>query len=135
MKSSEGWNSEFGFAYQLEFSPVTTEGNLQENISTLGSYRIVLMEENQNTSSPYFVISSEPSIDLQLISNSLFFFTAQRDGPDVNTSVMHRKPSHLADEQAYVYDTPIYQNDEVRDIQFLMKAPSKLNSSWRSYRC
>jgi endoglucanase len=46
-----------------------------------------------------------------LLPNALFFYQAQRDGPNGNPNVMNRQPSHLKDEQALIYGTPTYIND------------------------
>jgi endoglucanase len=73
--------------------------------------------------SPTFAIQSS-SPYLTLVSNSIFFFRAQRDGPDVSKlnfidmfdilvpTVMNRKPSHLTDQSATIYQTPTFNNND-----------------------
>ena len=45
-----------------------------------------------------------------LLHNALFYFLAQRDGADVDPTVLEREPSHLNDAHAKVYETPEYLN-------------------------
>ena len=44
-------------------------------------------------------------------------FQAQRDGPDVLANVLNRRPSHLADVQAFVYNAPAFGGKGMRGPQ------------------
>jgi endoglucanase len=46
-----------------------------------------------------------------LLSNALFFYKAQRDGANVDATVLSRQPSHLKDQTATVYAAPSYATD------------------------
>jgi endoglucanase len=92
------WNNTFPDTYLLDFSSVTTPG----------TYSLVVTGPIA-ASSPQFAIGTGSALYSGLLSNALFFYQAQRDGPDVNPAVMDRQPSHLNDEQAYVYNTTLQQ--------------------------
>ncbi len=101
--SSQGqWNSTFLNSYLIDFSPV----------QTAGSYKIQI-NDSTGATSPTFKIASGANLYNGLLANALFFYQAQRDGPNVISSVMNRQPSHLKDMQASIYSTPTYTKDEV----------------------
>ena len=58
-------------------------------------------------------VRDRPADDLfnPLVRDAVSFFTVQRDGADVDRGVLGRKPSHLADRWATVYDTPQFTGD------------------------
>ncbi|HET9922094.1 MAG TPA: glycoside hydrolase family 9 protein, partial [Ktedonobacteraceae bacterium] len=62
--------------------------------------------------------------------NALFFYEAQRDGPNVIPSVMDRQPSHLTDEQASIYSTPTYKNDVLQGNLNKIGGPINVASGW-----
>ena len=93
--SQRPWNLAYPNTYQLDFSTVTTES----------TYFIQL---TGGAVSPVFRVGSAVQLYAGCLSHVLFYFQAQRDGPDVITSVLSRRPSHLADETASVYAQPVY---------------------------
>lgn len=100
--SQGNWSKTFPNTYLLDFSTVRAEGN----------YKIVV-KGSINASSPVFKIDTGAELYAGLLPNALFFYQAQRDGPNVNPAVMNRQPSHLKDEQASIYATPVYDSNDV----------------------
>jgi hypothetical protein len=72
-----------------------------------GTYRIVVGPRR----SPPFSVEPANSLYGDLVNNSVRFFTAQRDGPDVVPSVLSRRPSHLADARAPIYAIPVFRGN------------------------
>ena len=50
--------------------------------------------------SPTFTIASPATLYTRLVSNGVRYFTSERDGADVNPSVLNRRPANLTDEHA-----------------------------------
>ena len=91
------WNLAYPNTYDLDFSIVTTAS----------TYFIRL---TGGAVSPVFRIGSAVQLYAGCLSHVLFYFQAQRDGRDVISSVLSRRPSHLADETASVYRQPVYSD-------------------------
>jgi hypothetical protein len=92
-------NEQYQHTYALDFSSVTAPGE----------YRI----DAAGASSPAFQIATADALYAPLLDNALLFYQAQRDGRDVISSVLNRKPSHLNDAHAQVYEEPAYDADDV----------------------
>jgi endoglucanase len=92
------WNSNYGAVYQLSFSSVRAAGTYRVHVGPAAS--------------PSFRIASGQVLYTQLVNNAVRFFTSERDGPDVESSVMDRQPANLTDEQAYVYAAPKYDDND-----------------------
>ncbi len=91
------WSARYPFVHRLDFNAVTAGG----------TYR-VLVNGAVHARSPPFRIGTAASLYAPLIVNARRFFTAQRDGPDVDPTVLGRRPSHLNDVTARVYAPPTY---------------------------
>ncbi|MGW7029120.1 glycoside hydrolase family 9 protein [Streptomyces xanthophaeus] len=68
-----------------------------------------------------------------LVEQNVRFFQAQRDGAEVVANVLHRKPSHLSDRQATVYDTPRFSADgsSLEDIRLTPAGgPVDVSGGW-----
>jgi hypothetical protein len=112
------WNGRWRHAYPLEFSALATPG----------SYRIVL-DGPGVVSSPPFQIGGSPYS--QLAANEVSFLGEQRDGPEVDSSLLDRQPSHLADANAYVYRTPTYRNNVlIGSLKRLASSPVNVSGGW-----
>jgi endoglucanase len=94
------WSDAYHYTYALDFSTITAVGT--HEIEVTGPI---------SADSPRFRIDIGPHLYAGLLPNARFFYKAQRDGPDVDPAVMDRQPSHLKDEAASIYATPIYDND------------------------
>jgi endoglucanase len=86
------WSNGYPFEYPIVFS----------GLSRSGSYRV----QARGASSPVFRVGAPSALYGPLVTNGLYFFASQRDGSEVNSSVLDRQPSHLADQRATVYATP-----------------------------
>jgi endoglucanase len=93
------WSVSYTNEYLLDFSAVTN----------CGVYYImagaVLSQD--------FPITNAEAIYAPLLTNALFFFQSQRDGPNVLTNVLNRQPSHHYDTNAATYLPPTYNNNDV----------------------
>jgi hypothetical protein len=88
MVSGPGWNSKFDNTYQLDFSSVKQEGMTINTIFSsikIGTYTINVYDskDNQISKSNPFQIANSPNY-LQLFENSIKYFQAQRDGPNIS---------------------------------------------------
>jgi hypothetical protein len=118
--SSQGkWNSTFLNSYLIDFS----------SVQTVGSYTIQVNGPTSATS-PTFKIASGVNLYKGLLTNALFFYQAQRDGPHVIASVMNRQPSHLKDEQASIYSTPTYKNEVLQGSLNNVGGPIDVSGGW-----
>ena len=92
------WSSAWPFVYPIDFT----------GLETPGTFHLVAGDA---TSEP-FQIGDAGAVYAPLVANSLAFLRAQRDGSDVDASVLRRAPSHLDDAQAAVYATPTFDGDD-----------------------
>ncbi len=112
------WNGLWRHVYRLDFSALHTPG----------SYQIVLEEPGKVRSATFQVGGTSYS---QLAANEVSFLREQRDGPEVDPSLLFRQPSHLADARAIVYRTPSYRNDVlVGGLKALGIPPVDVSGGW-----
>ena len=93
--STGSWNREFSTVRALDVSAVKTPG----------SYRILAAGA---APSPVFRVGSGADLFGPQVVANVGFFQAQRDGADVQPSTVDRKPAHLNDAAATVYEIPRY---------------------------
>jgi endoglucanase len=114
------WNANYPAVYRLSFSGLTLPGQ----------YRIKLLSPAA-ASSPGFIIGDGTQLYRQLVDNSVRYFTSERDGPDVDSSVMNRQPANLTDEKAYVYADPRYDsNDNLLGTLKKTGGPVDVSGGW-----
>jgi endoglucanase len=114
------WNANYQAVYQLSFSGVRTPGQYQ--VRLLSPARAV---------SPAFVIGDGSQLYRQLVDNAVRYFTSERDGPDVVSSVLDRRPANLTDESAYVYADPAYDsNDNLLGSLRRIGGPVNVSGGW-----
>lgn len=89
------WSTSYPDAYAIDLSGLRTDG----------TYTIRVSGPIAATSPP-FRIASGQSLYGRLLHNALLYFEAQRDGPNVISSVLDRRPSHLNDGHATIYAEP-----------------------------
>jgi endoglucanase len=89
------WNTGFSTVRTLDFSALTKPG----------SYRILATGA---APSPVFRVGSGAGLFGTQVAANVRFFQAQRDGADVLPSTVDRKPAHLNDATATVYEVPRY---------------------------
>ncbi len=114
------WNSAYPAVYQLSFS------GLREP----GQYRVRLVSPVAAIS-PGFIVGDGPQLYQQLVDNSVRYFTSERDGPDVVSSVLDRQPANLTDKKAYVYADPRYDsNDNLLGTLKKTGGPVDVSGGW-----
>jgi endoglucanase len=111
------WNSRYRAVYVLNFSSVRQPG----------TYRI----RAGSAVSPPFQIASGQVLYERLVSNGVRYFTSERDGSDVVSSVLDRQPANLTDEKAYVYADPKYDsNDNLIGGFTKIGGPADVSGGW-----
>jgi endoglucanase len=95
------WNVNYHAVYRLTFS----------RLSRPGSYRIELLGAAP-AESPAFRIASGGALYHGLVLNAVRYYTSERDGGNVVSSVLDRKPANLTDRRANVYADPRYDSDD-----------------------
>lgn len=113
------WNANYPCVYRLDFSSVTKPGVY--SIKVGGGLPAV---------SPSFRIGAGGDLYAPLLRNALFFFQAQRDGPDVVPAALHRKPSHLTDQQAFVYKIPAFGRNGLQGRLQQIGGPVDVSGGW-----
>jgi endoglucanase len=95
------WNSAYHAVYRLGFSALNVAGIYQVKVTA-----------PTTAVSPAFVVGAGAQLYGQLVDNAVRYFTSERDGPDVVSSVLDRQPANLTDEKAYVYADPAYDSND-----------------------
>jgi hypothetical protein len=114
------WNSAYQAVYQLSFS----------GLHQPGQYRVRLVSPAAAVS-PGFIVGDGTQLYRQLVDNSVRYFTSERDGPDVDSSVMNRQPANLTDKKAYVYADPRYDsNDNLLGTLKKTGGPVDVSGGW-----
>ena len=112
-----GWNSRYRAVYQLSFTRLRRYGTYRVRVGT--------------AESPPFRIASGAALYGQLVDNAVRYFTSERDGPDVEHSVLSREPANLTDASAYVYATPRYDsNDNLLGSLKRIGGPVNVSGGW-----
>lgn len=104
------WNDAYPAVYAIDFTSVKRSGTYRLKVGGTAS-----------VSSPEFVIGSAARVNGRLADQTLAFFQSQRDGRRVVPGTLLRKPSHLNDRRAAVYDWPEFTNEDGDAV----KAPPK----------
>ena len=94
------WSTAFPHVYGIDVSALSADGHYTVQVSA-GSV----------TAATVIEVGSGSSLYGPLLSNALFFYKAQRDGANVDSTVMNRQPSHLKDQNATIYEVPVYATD------------------------
>jgi len=96
--SRGAWNARYAAVQPLDFSAVRTPG----------TYRVLV--GSRRTASPPFRIAAPAALFVPRVADTVAFFQAQRDGPNVIPGQLGRKPSHLNDAALTVYRPPRYES-------------------------
>src|ERR1700730_5814136 len=114
------WTSAYQAVSQLSFS----------GLHQPGQYRVRLVSPSAALS-PGFIVGDGPQLYRQLVDTSVRYFPSERDGPDVDSSVMDRQPANLTDEKAYVYADPRYDsNDNLLGTLKKTGGPVDVSGGW-----
>jgi hypothetical protein len=114
------WNANYQAVYRLSFS----------GLNLPGQYQVRLLSPAR-ASSPGFIIGDGLQLYRELVDNSVRYFTSERDGPDVVSSVLSRQPANLTDKKAYVYADPRYDsNDNLLGTLKKTGGPVDVSGGW-----
>ena len=94
--------------------------------TTPGTYTLVA----SGARSPSFRIDDAASLYGPLVANALTFYLGQRDGADVDPSVLDRKPSHLHDRRAMTYAIPDYRGERLQHDLRRVGGPIDVEGGW-----
>ena len=115
-----GWNANYRAVYKLSFSGLTMPGQ----------YRVKLLSPSAAVS-PGFTIGDGTQLYGQLVDNAVRYFTSERDGQDVVSSVLSRRPANLTDARAFVYADPRYDaNDNLLGTLKKTGGPVDVAGGW-----
>ncbi|GAA3669043.1 cellulase-like Ig domain-containing protein [Lentzea atacamensis] len=95
--STGSWSDKFPAVHPIDFSSVKMPG----------TYRIKV---GGATSTP-FKIDTLNRLFQPVANNTVEFFQAQRDGANVIPGRLNRKPAHLTDRDAMVYEEPVFKGE------------------------
>jgi hypothetical protein len=111
------WNSRYQAVYLLSFSGLRCPGTYQVRVGAVAS--------------PAFRIAAGAALYGQLVSNAVRYFTSERDGADVEHSVLGREPANLTDTRADVYAAPRYDsNDNLLGPLKKVGGPVNVSGGW-----
>ena len=111
------WNKNYPAVYELSFSSLRSSGWYRIHVGI--------------ATSPTFQIASPASLYTRLVNNGVRYFTSERDGADVVSSVLNRRPANLTDENADVYATPKYDsNDNLLGTFTKIGGPVDVSGGW-----
>jgi endoglucanase len=114
------WNANYRAVYKLSFS----------GLRLPGQYQVKLLSP-QVAASPGFTVGDGTQLYQQLVDNAVRYFTSERDGPDVVSSVLDRQPANLADAKASVYADPRYDdNDNLLGTLKKTGGPVDVSGGW-----
>src|SRR5690242_12945273 len=114
------WNANYKAVYKLSFSGLTMPGQ----------YRVRLLSPAR-AASPSFSIGTGTQLYQRLVDNAVRYFTSERDGQDVVSSVLNRRPANLTDAKAFVYADPRYDsNDSLLGTLKKTGGPVDVSGGW-----
>ena len=94
------WSTSYPDLYALDFDSLTTAGTY--TISVSGPIA---------ATSPSFKVDTAANVYTGALSNSLFFYQNERDGPNFISTALRTAAGHLNDQSAKVYVTPNVNNN------------------------
>lgn len=109
------WNSAYPAVYLIDFSSVKTDGN----------YHLVVSGAATGSSGT-FTIGTASAVFAKPAADATAFFQAQRDGANTIPGRLNRKPSHLNDTKATVYNWPSFTSGDGDTIK---AAPTKIGGT------
>ncbi|MCX2953563.1 glycoside hydrolase family 9 protein [Lentzea sp. NEAU-D7] len=95
--STGSWSDTFPAVHPIDFSSLRRSGTYRIKVGT--------------TTSPAFKVDSLKRLFAPVAHNTVEFFQAQRDGADVIPGRLNRKPAHLTDREALVYEAPVFAGE------------------------
>src|SRR5215475_6868763 len=115
------WNDAYRAVYRLDFSGLHRTGNYRITISAIGAKAV----------SPVFAVAPARALYHRLVLNGVRYFTSERDGANVRSTVLDRKPANLTDRHATVYADPRYDsNDNLLGTFHRIGGPVNVAGGW-----
>src|SRR5215468_5603229 len=115
------WNDAYRAVYRLDFSA----------LHRTGSYRITIKANGARAVSPVFAVAPAAALYHRLVLNGVRYFTSERDGANVRSTVLDRKPANLTDRHARVYADPRYDsNDNLLGTFHRVAGPVNVAGGW-----
>src|ERR1700760_4728037 len=115
------WNANYPATYPLNFGGLTRPG----------TYRITATAPGGRATSPWFRVAAPATLYSRLVTNAVRYFTSERDGADVDPSVLSRQPANLTDRRATVYAAPTFDgNDNLTGTFHKVGGPVDVSGGW-----
>jgi hypothetical protein len=115
------WNAAYGAVYRLDFT----------GLNQAGTYRITAHAGAATAVSPAFAVAPAATLYHRLVLNGVRYFTSERDGATVRSSVLDRQPANLTDRYAVVYKDPRYDsNDNLLGTFHRVGGPVNVSGGW-----
>ncbi len=115
------WNAAYGAVYRLDFT----------GLNRPGTYRIIVHAGVATGVSPPFAVAPAATLYHRLVLNGVRYFTSERDGATVRSSVLDRQPANLTDRYATVYKDPRYDsNDNLLGTFHRIGGPVNVSGGW-----
>ncbi|MEU7477614.1 glycoside hydrolase family 9 protein [Lentzea sp. NPDC042327] len=95
--STGAWSAKFPAVHPIDLS----------GVRKAGTYRVKV----GSATSAAFRVDSLNRLFAPVARNTVEFFQAQRDGADVIPGRLNRKPAHLTDREALVYEEPVFAGE------------------------
>src|SRR6516165_9912704 len=99
-RDAGSWNSAYRAVYRLDFTGLHRTGN----------YRITISVNGATAVSPVFAVTPAAALYHRLVLNGVRYFTSERDGANVRSTMLGRQPANLTDRNATVYADPRYDD-------------------------
>ena len=120
-RDAGSWNDAYRAVYRLDFSGLRRTGN----------YRITISANGAKAVSPVFAVAPAAALYHRLVLNGVRYFTSERDGANVRSTVLDRKPANLTDRHATVYADPRYDsNDNLLGAFHRIGGPVNVAGGW-----
>jgi len=115
------WNDAYRAVYRLDFT----------GLRRTGTYRITIHAGSATAASPAFAVASQTALYHRLVLNGVRYFTSERDGANVRSTVLGRQPANLTDRHAAVYADPRYDsNDNLLGTFHRIAGPVNVAGGW-----
>src|SRR5215470_1922470 len=120
-RDAGSWNDAYRAVYRLDFSGLHRTGN----------YRITISANGARAVSPVFAVAPAAALYHRLVLNGVRYFTSERDGANVRSTVLGRQPANLTDRYARVYADPRYDsNDNLLGTFHRIGGPVNVAGGW-----
>src|SRR5215471_8301243 len=120
-RDAGSWNAAYRAVYRLDFTGLHRTGN----------YRIMISANGAKAVSPVFAVAPAAALYHRLVLNGVRYFTSERDGAYVRSSVLGRQPANLTDRYARVYADPRYDsNDNLLGTFHRIGGPVNVAGGW-----